>query len=68
MANPTEFENFLSGNSALADRRIEPFWRMLKRGMRLKRGMQTVKDLERQRLRGIDAETRDRVPRPFWRD
>ena len=52
----------------MADRRIEPFWHMLKRGMGLKRGTQTVKDLEHQRLRGIDAETRDRVPGPFWRD
>jgi hypothetical protein len=31
----------------------------------LKRGMQTVKDLEHQCLRGIDAETWDRVPDLF---
>ena len=65
MANPTEFENFLSENGALADRRIEPLWHTIKRRMQLKRGMQTVKDLEHQRLRGIDAETWDRVPDLF---
>ena len=52
----SDFDISVAGfGDAMADRPIEPFWHMLKRVM------QTVKDLEHQRLRGIDAETWDRV-------
>ena len=52
----SDFDISVAGfGNAMADRPIEPFWHMLERVMR------TVKDLEHQRLRGIDAETWDRV-------
>jgi hypothetical protein len=52
----SDFDISVSGfGDAMADRPIEPFWQMLKRVM------QAVEDLEHQRLRGIDAETWDKV-------
>lgn len=52
----SDFDISVAGfGNAMADRPIEPYWRMLKRVM------SAVEDLEHQRLRGIDAETWDRV-------
>ena len=52
----SDFDISVAGfGNAMADRPIEPYWRMLGRVM------EEVEKLPRQRLRGIDAETWDRV-------
>ena len=52
----SDFDISVAGfGDAMADRPIEPYWRMLGRVM------EEVEKLPRQRLRGIDAETWDRV-------